>query len=165
MAFVTLNGQDVPCLDPLCDFLVKCKKQLTSNSGIKMFKYPEIVDPWPPKRKIEKLNRDFLSQSHNGNIYAISTFCNSSKGWQVKYIGRVDKANFKDRIISHFIDRNESGPKSKLEKVKKSVKKGACVAVSYILIEPHFLSHFVESELIVRLNTMKDKGGWNMRIG
>lgn len=142
------------------EFARECKKTLiVDRKNLRQINYPECcsVKCWPVKQIKEK-NSDFLDSLNNkGNVYAILTQKPESDEWNPIYVGQRKADGFRSRMYQHLIKKNKKTG-SKLEKVKKAVSEGQQIAVTYIMVCPESLRHFVEETIVAG-----DKGRltWN----
>lgn len=103
---------------------------------------------------------ELLPQKGNGIVYVIHLRNNEENDiWKKQYVGSSE--NPKERIKQHLIRRSK-GTTSCLKLVKKSVRCGKQIGISWIEIKPSFLRVGVE-EMIIGLEKTKDKNAlpWN----
>jgi predicted small secreted protein len=137
-----------PNTDDLNTFLIYCEAQLLDEKSKKEVKYPDsCISKWNCDG-ILNANKALLKElSGSANVYAIFTANKDSTNYTLKYIGQSESKLAKARLTNHLIQKNgKTG--AKLEEVKKHIQSGGKIKISWILVKPESLRHFIEEELI-----------------
>ena len=109
-------------------------------------------------KQIDEKNPNFTrSLNKSGNVYAILTRESESDEWGPKYVGQRKADDLGSRMRAHLINKGE-GTGSKLDDVKRAVSEGQEIAVTYIMVYPETLRHFVEETIIAE---EEDRLTWN----
>lgn len=129
-------------------FVTECDDELFSDATIIEVSYAaKSTRRWNAKA-ITSDNDTLLGDiGGDANIYAIFTLGSDGEPWKLRYIGQTKAKLARTRLRNHLIKKNRKTG-SKLDKVKKHVKNGGAVAVSWISIDPETLRHYVEAMLI-----------------
>ena len=109
--------------------------------------YPEGSGPekWDA-RKISEINADLLSSlAGRGNVYAL--FVGGCEQWNAMYIGQRKREKLRDRMRQHLVKRHKKTG-SQLRQVQRAVADGKKIGISYVLVEPDALRHYVEESII-----------------
>jgi predicted small secreted protein len=148
-----LSSSKIPIIeyentDELNTFFEKCENALFDENNRKTFDYPkESIEPWNTT-EIKKQNEDLLKTLRNQvSVYAIFTTSIKNENFTVKYIGQTKSSDARGRLSNHLIKKDKKTG-AKLHLVQKHIKEGGKVKVSYILIEPESLRHYIEERLI-----------------
>ena len=144
----------------LKEFACECKKALiVDRENLHQVNYPECCsDQCWPVEQIYRENPNFArSLNARGNVYAILTRESESDEWSPKYVGQRKADYLGDRMRTHLINKGE-GTGSKLDDVKRAVSEGQEIAVTYIMVCPENLRHFVEETIVAE---EKDRLTWN----
>ncbi|GAB4073750.1 hypothetical protein GCM10028778_12530 [Barrientosiimonas marina] len=153
-----INMAPIPIMayKDLNEFAKHCGEKLLEESGnIEKFVYPDEVrhdndeSTWQEYIDVMKQkNDDLLSNlGRNANIYAIHKWSAADKKWIPMYVGERKTGGMRERITQHLIDKNvQTG--SKLTEVKKMVRSGESIGVSFVKVEPESLRLYVEEQII-----------------
>lgn len=131
-------------LAELQDLVCRARAELLSGP-IACVAYPEGSGPrnWNVDQ-ISKTNRNLLRNlAHCGNVYAL--FVGECEQWTAMYVGQRKCEKLGERMRQHLV-RAQTG--SQIERVQKAVAEGKRVGISYVLIEPDALRHYVEESII-----------------
>lgn len=151
---------DDEILDKLKEFAGECKKALiVDRENLRQVNYPECCsDQCWPVEQIYGENPSFASSLNNrGNVYAILTRESKSDEWGPKYVGQRKADDLGNRMRAHLINKGERTG-SKLDDVKRAISEGQEIAVTYIMVHPEALRHFVEETIIAE---EEDRLTWN----
>jgi len=72
-------------------------------------------------------------------------------------MGQSKSTEARNRLSNHLIKKNKNTG-AKLQLIKEHIQKGGKIKVSYILVEPESLRHYIEEELIKKYSVNLD---WN----
>ena len=120
--------------------------------------YPEDRGPddWDAD-EISRMNEDLLRDlAGAGNVYAI--FVGEGEEWLARYVGQRKREKLGARLRQHLVKAHKRTG-SKLEKVQAAVRDGKRIGISYVLIEPEPLRHYVEESIIA--GRMAGELRWN----
>jgi len=149
---------EVENLKELTMFLDKCEKELFDDKSKIIVDYSiENIDLWKTedlKQRNKKLLKDL---SNNANVYSIFIAEKDSEKYNIAYIGQTKSEYARTRLTNHLIKKHDKTG-AKLKIVKKLIKSGGRIKISWISIKPMSLRHYVEEELIKKY---KDKLLWN----
>jgi predicted small secreted protein len=145
-------------LNELNTFLQNCETTLFDEKNRVVINYPsKYIQSWD-EEKIRIENEEWLKKlRHNVSVYAIFTASSESEDYTIKYIGQSKSSEARGRLSNHLI-KKDTKTGAKLELVREHIRNGGKIKVSYILIEPESLRHYVEEELIKKYSTKLD---WN----
>jgi hypothetical protein len=108
-------------------------------------------------KEIDSGNKELLDNITNkAGIYAL--FSLKEKGqWELVYIGQTQSKTSKQRIRSHIVWRNKKTKSGKFtgsqfDGVQEIVMSGKELGFSFVEIYPASLRHYVEENLIEKLN-------------
>ena len=98
-------------------------------------------------KKIDEINQTtFDALKDAGNIYCIFTR-KEQCGWVARYIGQSKSGGLKGRLRSHLVHKSRDTG-SQLEKIKCMVGEGERISISYVLVKPETLRHYVEESIL-----------------
>lgn len=147
------------------EFAYDCKKALLiDRENFCQVRYPEgcSLQCWPAVQ-IRKLNPKFFrSLNGKGNVYAILTQESQSDEWNPKYVGERKSDKLRQRMNQHLVNKSD-GTGSKLDRVKEAVSRGQKIAVTFIMVCPERLRHFVEETIIAAENEQLTWNAQNSR--
>ena len=133
-------------LAELCDLVYRAKEELLSEPRY-CVAYPDGSGPanWNVP-ETDAINGDRLKcLSGQGNVYAI--FVGECEQWTAKYVGQRKSGKLRERMRQHLVKKSE-GTGSQLPKVQRAVADGKKIGISYVLIKPESLRHYVEEVII-----------------
>lgn len=133
-------------LEELEDLVCRARAELLAGP-IACVAYPEGSGPtnWDDA-EISRMNRDLLSSlSGRGNVYAL--FAGERGRWTAMYVGERKRQKLRERMRQHLIKAHgDTG--SQLANVRSAVGEGKRIGISYVLIEPEPLRHYVEECIV-----------------
>lgn len=107
--------------------------------------------------KIDSLNQPLLdSVSGKAGVYSLFTQ-NIKKQWDVLYIGQTQSKTARQRIRSHIVWRNKQTRSGKFtgsqfDEVQGIIMAGEELGFSFVEIYPAPIRHYIEENLIKKLN-------------
>lgn len=137
--------QDV--LTELGSLVCRAKAELLS-CPMDIIVYPQGNAPgkWNSD-EISEMNREVLDRLANkGNVYAI--FLSSDEEWVAVYVGQRKSEKLRERMMQHLVKKHKKTG-GQLANVQCAVAEGKRIGISYVLIEPSSLRHYVEESIIV----------------
>ena len=141
----------------LCSWAGRVKRSLL-NCEPRAIVYPSGCGPnaWC-KDQIKSCNKNLLRQlKDKGNLYAI--FLRENDNWAPKYVGQCKARDLRTRLTAHLIAGGGNTGK-KLEEVQCAVARGQRVGITYVLIDPELLRHYVEEWIIA--HARQEEFPWN----
>lgn len=142
----------------LRDLVCRARKELLSKP-IVCVKYPKDSGPenWDIDQ-ISRINEDLLSNLADcGNLYAL--FVGKCGQWTPMYVGQRKHEKLRERMRQHLVKKHKDTG-SQLQKVQREVAAGKKIGISYVLIKPEALRHYVEESIIAART--EGELPWNM---
>ena len=133
-------------LEGLRDLVRRARAELLSGP-IACVAYPEGSGPenWDVD-KISESNANLLkSLAGCGNVYAL--FVGECDQWTAMYVGQRKSEKLRERMRQHLVKKHKKTG-SQLQQVQRAVANGQKIGISYVLIEPDALRHYMEESII-----------------
>ena len=150
---------NIPTFDPpegLGDLARRYKDALLSGPPLP-FAHPETWREDEIGHRYAEFRENFSGQA---NVYAIWTIDpNTSDPWRPRYVGQRESGEIGERMRQHLVKRSEKTG-SMLNKVNCAVSDGLIVGVSFVMVKPEALRHYVE-EFIITSEAQLD---WNTHM-
>ncbi|MGF1752096.1 hypothetical protein L4C33_00645 [Vibrio makurazakiensis] len=165
------NQVQVSDMTPLKSLLTEARSALRTKH--KKFTYPSelrsrtcSLETWEQNyKKIDLLNQDILDEiSQRAGVYAVFSQSKQKPNLEVMYIGQTAGNGSRQRVRSHLVWRNKdtkSGKStgSKFDELRSLVAKGYDIYISFVEINPASLRHYVEDELIQKIQPRWNHNG------
>lgn len=142
---------------PLDNFLNMIDLYLTDKNNQTTISYAsKYVSLWNGDKLVEENEAFFSALSGEANVYMLYTASKNSSSYKLRYIGKTKRKLARQRLINHLFKKNKNTG-AKLERVKRHVKSGGKVKVSWLKIDPQSLRNWAEEELI----SLHSEADWN----
>ena len=139
---------NIQTFDPPKDLEEIARRYKTAllSGGPCQFGYPSSWREDEISRRYKEFREKF---SGKGNVYAILTRDpNMNDPWRPRYVGQRESSKIGERMRQHLVKRSKKTG-SMLDKVKRAVSDGLIVGVSFIMVKPEALRHYVEEFVIM----------------
>jgi hypothetical protein len=116
------------------------------------------ISKWRHKYKeIDTANQNlFENISDKAGVYTLSTL-DKDNNWEILYIGETQSKTAKQRIRSHIVWRNKETKSGKItgsqfDQVQTIIMAGKDLGFSFVEIQPAAMRHYIEENLIEKIN-------------